>query len=75
MGIASTIFANGFRANLAIGANRGVGLALVKALVDQKYRVWGSVRPQTIGDASVEEVGVHLPHLSSELRCRSFSLT
>lgn len=41
---------------LVIGANRGVGLALVKALVDQKYRVWGSVRPQTMGDDSVEDL-------------------
>ncbi|KAJ8132596.1 hypothetical protein O1611_g1027 [Lasiodiplodia mahajangana] len=38
------------------GANRGVGLALVKALIESGYRVWGSVRPQTIADASVGDL-------------------
>ncbi|KAI0108878.1 hypothetical protein GGR51DRAFT_570132 [Nemania sp. FL0031] len=41
---------------LVIGANRGVGLALVKALVKSGYQVWGSVRPQTMDDATVEDL-------------------
>ena len=32
------------------------GLAVVKALLKQKYAVWGSVRPQTMGDSSLDEV-------------------
>ncbi|KAI1131860.1 hypothetical protein F5Y10DRAFT_36334 [Nemania abortiva] len=44
------------RVALVIGANRGVGLALVNALVESGCRVWGSVRPQTMNDASVGDL-------------------
>ncbi|KAH8768357.1 hypothetical protein F5883DRAFT_604113 [Diaporthe sp. PMI_573] len=41
---------------LVIGANRGVGLALVHELIENKYRVWGSVRPKTMNDEPVEDL-------------------
>ncbi|KAK0657892.1 hypothetical protein B0T16DRAFT_453309 [Cercophora newfieldiana] len=41
---------------VVIGANRGVGLALVKAFQKENYRVWGTVRPQTMNDESVQDL-------------------
>ncbi|KAH3946480.1 hypothetical protein HBH98_055750 [Parastagonospora nodorum] len=32
---------------LVIGASRGIGLQFVRTLVEQKYTVWGTVRPQS----------------------------
>ncbi|OTA54152.1 NAD(P)-binding protein [Hypoxylon sp. EC38] len=41
---------------LVVGANRGVGLVLVTALIEYGYRVWGSVRPETMLDESVGDL-------------------
>jgi len=38
------------------GANRGIGLGLATAFRSRDYTVWGSVRPQSKNDASVEDV-------------------
>ncbi|KAF2685917.1 short chain dehydrogenase [Lentithecium fluviatile CBS 122367] len=42
---------------LIIGANRGIGLALANEFRDQGWVVHGSIRPQTRGDPSAEELG------------------
>jgi NAD(P)-dependent dehydrogenase (short-subunit alcohol dehydrogenase family) len=44
-----------------IGANRGIGLALVKEFLGDGYRVWGTVRPRTLKDSSTDDVSQNLP--------------
>lgn len=38
------------------GANRGIGLTIIKTLKDRGWSTIGSVHPETCGDPSVEEV-------------------
>lgn len=39
-----------------VGANRGIGLNILKAFVSRSWNVTGTVRPQSKGDSSVDEV-------------------
>ena len=41
---------------LVIGANRGIGLQLVKTFQDHGWKVYGSVRPITRDDSSVQDL-------------------
>ncbi|KAF7878853.1 hypothetical protein EAF04_000056 [Stromatinia cepivora] len=41
---------------LIVGANRGIGLNLVKAFIKNSWNVTGSIRPQSKTDASVKDL-------------------
>ncbi|KAL5317162.1 hypothetical protein ACEPPN_014257 [Leptodophora sp. 'Broadleaf-Isolate-01'] len=41
---------------LVIGANRGLGLGLLKVFKEQGYNVFGTIRPQTRSDASFKDL-------------------
>lgn len=41
---------------LMVGANRGIGLNLMKSFVQRSYEVTGTIRPQTKNDPSVDKV-------------------
>lgn len=50
-------------ANFPSGANRGLGLGLLKVFKEQGYNVFGTIRPQTRSDASFKDVSQMLPML------------
>jgi NAD(P)-dependent dehydrogenase (short-subunit alcohol dehydrogenase family) len=43
---------------VALGANRGIGLNLVRTFVRRGWVAYGSIRPQTRGDPSVKDVSI-----------------
>ena len=49
------------------GANRGIGLQLVKVLSEHGWSVFGTVRPETRSDPSFADASVSLPSLSQDL--------
>lgn len=52
---------------MAVGANRGIGLNILKAFVSRSWNVTGTVRPQSKGDTSVDEV--RQSHPSFHMTC------